>query len=107
MFALNQKYTIGKVGFSWSTLPNCEGKKSREQRWKIPATSSPVAAPCLGPGESGCGARAEVALVVTQGLEGTRVTEEWMAACLPLLSPAGCHPRVWVQLFELPEDIRG
>lgn len=27
MFVLNQKYTIGKVGFSWSTLPNCEGKK--------------------------------------------------------------------------------
>lgn len=62
--------------------------KSREQRWKI----LPLAPQVLGPGESGCATRAEVALVVMWGLEGTRVTEEWdgFVPSLALLLPSPC-----------------
>lgn len=80
-----------------------------EQSWKIlPPAPQLAAGPQQGPGGSGCGAGAAVVLGMTWGLEGTRnAGEGGMALCLPPSSPARCHPHVWVQLFELPEDAGG
>lgn len=57
-------------------------EKTREQRWKIPAMSCPVVALCLGPGESGCATRAEVALVVTWDWRERGSQRSGMALCL-------------------------
>lgn len=82
-------------------------KQTREQRWKIPATRSQVIVPSLGPGESGCATRTEVALVVMWAWGEQGLQRSGMTLCLPLLSSAGCHPHVWVQMFELPVDFGG
>lgn len=86
---LTKNTSLEKWVLASQHFPNVR-KKTREQRWRIPAISSPVVALFLGPAESGCASRAEVALVVTRGLEGTRVTEGWdgFVPCLALWLPS-------------------